>query len=127
MFGKTSKKKSNIIGIFFDIAFRTDMLDSYICHLWNNLLVFSGLPFHKFLCRSRSSGMGTTDSFESLPSQRGCSYKVRTEDIGFTIRCECIVVDAFDRLSSPVTVVSAAIAPGKSIETLSRAVVVFII
>eukprot|EP00250_Pteridium_aquilinum_P019691 c24537_g1_i1 orf=188-5938(+) len=60
---------------------------------------------------SRSSP-GTPDSVESLPSQRGCSYKVRTEDIGYSIHCECIVTDIFDRPSSPVNVVSATIAPG---------------
>lgn len=75
-------------------------------HVWENFK--KEVKYHW----SRSSGPGTTDSFESLPSQRGCSYKVRTEDIGYTICCECIVVDVFERLSSPVTVVSAAIAPG---------------
>lgn len=61
---------------------------------------------------SRSSVPGTTDSFEGLPTQRGCSYKVRTEDIGYSIHCECVVTDIFDRSSSPVTVVSATVAPG---------------
>ncbi|KAI5066288.1 hypothetical protein GOP47_0018912 [Adiantum capillus-veneris] len=60
---------------------------------------------------SRSTAPGTMDSFELLPS-RGCSYKIRTEDIGHYIHCECIVTDVFDRSSTPATVLSAIIAPG---------------
>ncbi|MCO5613042.1 hypothetical protein L7F22_067316 [Adiantum nelumboides] len=61
---------------------------------------------------SRSTVPGAIDSFELLPSQRGCSYKIRTEDIGYYIHCECVVTDVFDRSSTPVTVLSAVIAPG---------------
>lgn len=61
---------------------------------------------------SRSSAPGSADLFELLPSHRGCSYKIRTEDIGHYIHCECIVTDVFDRSSTPVTVLSAVIAPG---------------
>lgn len=61
---------------------------------------------------SRSSTPGTVDNFEGLPSQRGCSYKVRLEDIGFALRCECVISDVFGRTSSPMSVVSSIISPG---------------
>uniref|UniRef100_A0A2P2LXL6 187-kDa microtubule-associated protein AIR9 n=1 Tax=Rhizophora mucronata TaxID=61149 RepID=A0A2P2LXL6_RHIMU len=59
-----------------------------------------------------SSVTGDRNSFEPLPSQHSCSYKVRLEDIGRHIRCECIVTDVFGRLSEPAYVETAAVLPG---------------
>lgn len=59
-----------------------------------------------------SSEAGNNNSFELLPSQRSCSYKVRFEDIGYHLRCECIVSDVFGRSSEPAYVETASILPG---------------
>uniref|UniRef100_A0A5B7C371 187-kDa microtubule-associated protein AIR9 n=1 Tax=Davidia involucrata TaxID=16924 RepID=A0A5B7C371_DAVIN len=59
-----------------------------------------------------SSETGNGESFEPLPSQRSCSYKVRLEDIGRCLRCECIVTDVFGRSSEPAYAETAAILPG---------------
>lgn len=59
-----------------------------------------------------SSEAGNDMSFEPLPSQRSCSYKVRLEDIGRCLRCECIVNDVFGRSSQPAYAETAAVLPG---------------
>ncbi|KAM7505783.1 hypothetical protein LguiB_004687 [Lonicera macranthoides] len=59
-----------------------------------------------------SSETGDDKSFEQLPSQRSCSYKVRFEDIGRCLKCECIVTDVFGRSSESAYVETAAILPG---------------
>ncbi|KAJ9163220.1 hypothetical protein P3X46_022912 [Hevea brasiliensis] len=59
-----------------------------------------------------SSVVGDRDSFEPLPSQHSCSYKVRLEDIGRCLRCECIVTDVFGRSSEPAYAETAAVLPG---------------
>ncbi|XAR72534.1 hypothetical protein NMG60_11019208 [Bertholletia excelsa] len=51
-------------------------------------------------------------SFEPLPSQRTCSYKVRLEDIGHCLRCECIATDVFGRSSQPAYAETAPVVPG---------------
>ena len=51
-------------------------------------------------------------SFEPLPSQQSCSYKVRFEDIGRCLRCECIVTDVFGRSSEPAYAVTEFVVPG---------------
>lgn len=51
-------------------------------------------------------------SYEPLPTQRSCSYKVRLEDIGRCLRCECIVTDVFGRSTEPVYAETAPILPG---------------
>ncbi|XP_020096671.1 187-kDa microtubule-associated protein AIR9 isoform X2 [Ananas comosus] len=58
--------------------------------------------------------VGTEDcqSFEPLPTQCSSSYKVRFEDIGQCLKCECIVTDVFGRSSGPATAVTAPILPG---------------
>lgn len=61
---------------------------------------------------SRSCAPDVIDIFEALPLQRGCSYKVRSEDIGFSMHCECVVTDIFGRMASPVSVVTSIVAPG---------------
>eukprot|EP00249_Psilotum_nudum_P024971 c29337_g1_i1 orf=404-6085(-) len=60
----------------------------------------------------RSSVPGVTDCFEPLALQRSCSYKVQSKDIGFCVRCECIVTDIFGRSAAPSSVTTAPIAPG---------------
>ncbi|KAK1325252.1 hypothetical protein QJS10_CPA01g00539 [Acorus calamus] len=59
-----------------------------------------------------SSGMGEEHTFETLPSQSSCSYKVRSEDIGRCLRCECIVTDVFGRSTDPISTTTAPIIPG---------------
>lgn len=59
-----------------------------------------------------SSDEGDAKSFEPLPAQRSCSYKVRLEDIGRCLRCECMVNDVFGRSSEPAYAETAPIVPG---------------
>ncbi|KAH9747829.1 187-kDa microtubule-associated protein AIR9 [Citrus sinensis] len=59
-----------------------------------------------------SSDEGDTKSFEPLPAQHSCSYKVRLEDIGRCLRCECMVTDVFGRSSEPAYAETAPIVPG---------------
>ncbi|EOX96967.1 Outer arm dynein light chain 1 protein isoform 1 [Theobroma cacao] len=59
-----------------------------------------------------SSETGDRKSFEPLPSQRSCSFKVRYEDIGRCLRCECIVTDVFGRSSEPAYAETASVLPG---------------
>ncbi|GLT64986.1 hypothetical protein SLA2020_374440 [Shorea laevis] len=58
--------------------------------------------------------LDTTDgrSFEPLPTQQCCSYKVQFEDIGRCLRCECVVTDLFGRLSEPAYAETDPILPG---------------
>lgn len=63
-------------------------------------------------CRFFSSETGDRKSFEPLPSQRSCSFKVRYEDIGRCLRCECIVTDVFGRSSEPAYAETASVLPG---------------
>ncbi|KAL7212560.1 hypothetical protein ACSBR2_015286 [Camellia fascicularis] len=59
-----------------------------------------------------SSETGNDVSLEPLSSQRSCSYKVRLEDIGRCLRCECIVTDVFGRSSQSAYAETAPILPG---------------
>nr|DAD37235.1 TPA_asm: hypothetical protein HUJ06_007876 [Nelumbo nucifera] len=59
-----------------------------------------------------SSEAGDNKCFETLPSQRTCSYKVRLEDIGRCLRCECIVTDVFGRSSEPTVAETSPVLPG---------------
>ncbi|KAL9147547.1 hypothetical protein ABFS82_13G180100 [Erythranthe guttata] len=51
-------------------------------------------------------------SFEPFPSQRSCSYKVRFEDIGRYLRCECVVTDVFGRSSEMAYAETDSVLPG---------------
>ncbi|GLT68497.1 hypothetical protein SLA2020_407210, partial [Shorea laevis] len=59
-----------------------------------------------------SSEYGDRKSYEPLPTQCSCSYKVRFEDIGRCLRCECIVTDVFGRSTEPVYTETAPVLPG---------------
>ncbi|KAI8001985.1 187-kDa microtubule-associated protein AIR9 [Camellia lanceoleosa] len=59
-----------------------------------------------------SSETGNDVSLEPLSFQRACSYKVRLEDIGRCLRCECIVTDVFGRSSQSAYAETAPILPG---------------
>ncbi|KAL5977390.1 Microtubule-associated protein air9 [Asimina triloba] len=59
-----------------------------------------------------SSSSEEQQLFELLPLQRSCSYKVRLEDIGRYLRCECIVTDVFGRSSEPASAVTPSVLPG---------------
>ncbi|PKA57004.1 hypothetical protein AXF42_Ash002308 [Apostasia shenzhenica] len=51
-------------------------------------------------------------TFELLPSQHSCSYRLRFEDIGRCLKCECNVIDVFGRSSETVSSVTSPILPG---------------
>ncbi|WOL15331.1 microtubule-associated protein [Canna indica] len=59
-----------------------------------------------------SIGDGENQSFEPLPSQLSCSYKVRFEDIGRSLKCKCTVTDVFGRSSNTVSAQTSPISPG---------------
>ncbi|MQL72308.1 hypothetical protein Taro_004651, partial [Colocasia esculenta] len=59
-----------------------------------------------------STEIDDSRSFEALPSHYSCSYKLRLEDIGRCLKCECIATDVFGRSSEPVSAVSSPILPG---------------
>lgn len=60
---------------------------------------------------SRSES-GDTQTFEPLLLQRSCSYKVRLEDVGCWLQCDCVVSDIFDRFSEHVSALSGPVSPG---------------
>ncbi|KAK7328506.1 hypothetical protein VNO77_22615 [Canavalia gladiata] len=59
-----------------------------------------------------SSEVGDSFSYDPLPNQNSCSYKVRLEDIGHRLKCECIVTDVFGRSGEPVCIETAPVVPG---------------
>ncbi|KAK9267176.1 hypothetical protein L1049_009596 [Liquidambar formosana] len=75
-------------------------------HVWNK---YKENVRYQWFC---SPEIGDKKSFEPLSSQRSCSYKVRLEDIGRCLRCECIVTDVFGRSSEPAYAETAPILPG---------------
>ncbi|KAI4312428.1 hypothetical protein MLD38_037238 [Melastoma candidum] len=52
------------------------------------------------------------NSFEPMPSERSCIYRVRFEDIGRCLRCECVVTDVFGRSTEPTYAETSPIQPG---------------
>ncbi|KAK7304069.1 hypothetical protein RJT34_15087 [Clitoria ternatea] len=59
-----------------------------------------------------SSEEGDSFSYDPLPNQSSCSYKVRLEDIGRCLKCECIVTDVFGRSSEAVCIETTPVLPG---------------
>ncbi|ONI11137.1 hypothetical protein PRUPE_4G089200 [Prunus persica] len=59
-----------------------------------------------------SSKVGDEKTFELLPAQHSCSYKMRLEDVGRCLKCECIVTDVFGRSTEPVYAETGPILPG---------------
>ncbi|KAK9155120.1 hypothetical protein Sjap_002600 [Stephania japonica] len=51
-------------------------------------------------------------SFQPVPSNNSCSYKLKFEDIGRCLKCECVVADVFGRSSEPVSAESTCVIPG---------------
>lgn len=78
------------------------------------IILFHLHSYDTSYCRFYLSESGDTRNFEQLPAQRSCSYKLRFEDIGRCLRCECIVTDVFGRSSEPVYAETAPILPGIS-------------
>ncbi|WVZ61871.1 hypothetical protein U9M48_011679 [Paspalum notatum var. saurae] len=76
-------------------------------HLWSNYK--KEIKYQWFV----SSGSGEDTSFEPLATQCSRSYKVRFEDIGRCLKCECFVTDVFGRSSELVSAVTAPVLPGK--------------
>ncbi|CAH8333213.1 unnamed protein product [Eruca vesicaria subsp. sativa] len=60
----------------------------------------------------RSLESGNEISYEALSSEISCSYKVRLEDIGRCLKCECVVHDVFGRSSEPAYAETDPISPG---------------
>ncbi|GJN10288.1 hypothetical protein PR202_ga28369 [Eleusine coracana subsp. coracana] len=75
-------------------------------HIWNNYK--EEMKYQWFV----STGLGVDQSFEPLATQCSRSYKVRFEDIGRCVKCECFVTDVFGRSSEVVSAVTAPILPG---------------
>ncbi|XP_004293996.1 PREDICTED: 187-kDa microtubule-associated protein AIR9 [Fragaria vesca subsp. vesca] len=59
-----------------------------------------------------SSAVGDDKTFEPLPAQRSCSYRMRLEDVGRSLKCECIVTDVFGRSAEPAYAETGPILPG---------------
>ncbi|XP_047148992.1 187-kDa microtubule-associated protein AIR9 isoform X1 [Vigna umbellata] len=59
-----------------------------------------------------SSEVGDSLSYDPLPNQNSCSYKVRLEDIGHHLKCECIVNDVFGRSGEAVCIETTPVLPG---------------
>ncbi|TKW30421.1 hypothetical protein SEVIR_2G035700v4 [Setaria viridis] len=76
-------------------------------HIWNNYK--KEMKYQWFV----SSGSGEDQSFEPLATQCSRSYKVRFEDIGRCLKCECFATDVFGRSSELVSAVTTTIAPGR--------------
>ncbi|KAJ1287736.1 hypothetical protein BS78_02G033400 [Paspalum vaginatum] len=76
-------------------------------HLWSNYK--KEMKYQWFV----SSGSGEDTSFEPLATQCSRSYKVRFEDIGRCLKCECFVTDVFGRSSELVSAVTAPVLPGR--------------
>ncbi|CAM6096301.1 unnamed protein product [Calypogeia fissa] len=55
---------------------------------------------------------GDAEDFETIALQRACTYKVRLEDVGYCMRCECIISDIFGRVAEPVSCVTPPVGPG---------------
>lgn len=75
------------------------------------------LVWHKYKQNVRyqwffSSTEGDKKTFEPLPAQRSCSYKMRLEDVGRCLKCECIVTDVFGRSTEPAYAETGPILPG---------------
>lgn len=76
-------------------------------HIWKNYK--KEMKYQWFI----SNGSGGDQSFEPLATQCSRSYKVRFEDIGRCLKCECFVTDVFGRSSELVSAVTAPILPGR--------------
>ncbi|CAN6683756.1 unnamed protein product [Malus baccata var. baccata] len=59
-----------------------------------------------------SSKEGDEKTFEILPPPQSCSYKMRLEDVGRWLKCECVVTDVFGRSTEPVYAETGPILPG---------------
>lgn len=59
-----------------------------------------------------SSEVGDSFSYHPLPNQSSCSYRVRLEDIGHCLKCECVVTDVFGRSGEVVYIETTPVLPG---------------
>lgn len=82
------------------------------------ILVKSRFISNEHCCRFCSSEEGDILSYDPLPSQRSCSYKVRLEDIGRRLKCECVVTDLFGRSTDPVYVETTPVLPGNCFDSV---------
>lgn len=75
-------------------------------HIWGNYK--KEIKYQWFA----SNGSGVDLSFEPLATECSRSYRVRFEDIGRCLKCECIAIDVFGRSSESVSAVTSPILPG---------------
>nr|KYP31600.1 hypothetical protein KK1_047988 [Cajanus cajan] len=66
-----------------------------------------------------SSEVGDNFSYDPLPNQSSRSYKVRLEDIGHHLKCECTVTDVFGRSGEAVCIETTPVLPGNYFDYLS--------
>ncbi|KAJ1437037.1 Leucine-rich repeat [Sesbania bispinosa] len=59
-----------------------------------------------------TSEVGDSFTYEPLPNQTSCSYRVRLEDIGRRLKCECVVTDVFGRSGEVVYIETTPVLPG---------------
>ncbi|XP_020974610.1 187-kDa microtubule-associated protein AIR9 isoform X4 [Arachis ipaensis] len=72
-------------------------------HVWNK---YKKEIRYQWFC---SSEVG---DYDPLPNQCSCSYKVRLEDIGRRLKCECVVTDVFGRTGDVVYIETTPVLPG---------------
>jgi len=83
---------------------------------------FNQSPFlvlHQYHFRFCSSEEGDSSSYEPLPNQNSCSYRVRLEDIGRCLKCECVVTDVFGRSGEVVYTETTPVMPGDCFDYIS--------
>ncbi|CAL0320193.1 unnamed protein product [Lupinus luteus] len=59
-----------------------------------------------------SSVVGDSLSYDPIPNQSSCSYRVRLDDIGRRLKCECVVTDVFGRSAEVVYIETTPVSPG---------------
>ncbi|XP_025688845.1 187-kDa microtubule-associated protein AIR9 isoform X1 [Arachis hypogaea] len=72
-------------------------------HVWNK---YKKEIRYQWFC---SSEVG---DYDPLPNQCSCSYKMRLEDIGRRLKCECVVTDVFGRTGDVVYIETTPVLPG---------------
>ncbi|KAK4797344.1 hypothetical protein SAY86_029670 [Trapa natans] len=75
-------------------------------HVWSK---YKKNVKYQWFCSSEAEN---GEHFEPLASQTSCSYKVRLQDVGRTLRCECVVTDIFGRSTKPVYAETPTVLPG---------------
>ncbi|OIV97294.1 hypothetical protein TanjilG_07046 [Lupinus angustifolius] len=59
-----------------------------------------------------SSEVGDSLSYNPIPNQSSCSYRVRLDDIGRRLKCQCVITDVFGRSGEVVYIETTPVLPG---------------